>query len=124
MQDAQDKLTKSLLLGCSLAALLVLAYAAYEENFGADWYRHQNEYKRQLLARAATERERQAAERFNVSLKQLYLPGLNRVDRCVTCHVPIDDPCSVAATIINAVGGPATCLMMLQPCMLRLIHLS
>jgi predicted CXXCH cytochrome family protein len=92
MQDVQDKLTKVLLLGCSLAAFWVLAYAAYTENFAADWHRHQSEYKRQLVARAATEREREAAERFDVSQKQLYLPALNRIDRCLTCHVSIDNP--------------------------------
>lgn len=92
MKDVQDKVTKILLLGSSLAVLLVLAYAAYQENFGADWYRHQSEYKRQLVARAVTEREREAAERFDVGQKQLYLPALTRIDRCVTCHVAIDNP--------------------------------
>jgi predicted CXXCH cytochrome family protein len=92
MKDVQDKLTKVLLLGSSLAVLLVLAYAAYMENFGADWYRHQRQYKRQLVARASNEREREAAERFDIGQKQLYLPALNRIDRCVTCHVSIDNP--------------------------------
>ncbi|MHC4507850.1 MAG: cytochrome c3 family protein [Planctomycetota bacterium] len=92
MKDVQEMLTKVLLLVCSLAVLFVLAYAAYEENFAADWYRHQSEYKRRLLKQAATERERQAAERFDVGQKQLYLPALSRIDRCVTCHVSIDNP--------------------------------
>ena len=92
MQNVQDKLTKSILLGSSLAVLFVLAYAAYKENFGTAWYHYQSEYKRRLIAQAATERDRQAAEHFNVSLKQLYLPNLSRIDRCITCHVSIDNP--------------------------------
>jgi len=92
MQDVQDKLTKVLLLCCSLAVFFVLAYAAYKENFAADWYRHQSEYKRQLVARAATEREHEAADRFEIGQKQFYLPALNRIDRCVTCHASIDNP--------------------------------
>ena len=92
MQDVQDKLTKSSLLGFSLAVFLLLAYAAYKENFGADWYGHQSEYKHQLVAQAGNERELQAAQRFGVGQKQLYLPGLNRIDRCITCHVSIDNP--------------------------------
>lgn len=92
MKNVQEKLTKILLLVCSLAFLFVLVYAAYEENFAADWYRHQSEYKRLLIEQAATDRERQAAERFGVGQKQLYLPALDRIDRCVTCHVSIDNP--------------------------------
>lgn len=92
MKDVQEKLTKISLLVCSLAVLCVLAYAAYEENFAVDWYRHQSEYKRRLLAQADTEQQRQAAERFDVGQKQLYLPSLDRIDRCVTCHVSIDNP--------------------------------
>ena len=75
--ELQNKFMKVLLLGFSLAVFFLLAYAAYQENFGADWYQHQSEYKRQLIAQASTERERQAAERFDVGQKQLYLPHLN-----------------------------------------------
>ena len=92
MQDLQNKFMKVLLLGFSLAVFFLLAYAAYQENFGADWYQHQSEYKRQLMAQASTERERQAVERFDVGQKQLYLPHLNRIDRCLTCHIAIDNP--------------------------------
>ncbi len=87
-----DKVMTILLLVSSLLTLALLGYAAYDENFGAEWYRVQSDYKRALLARATTARERSAAERFAVHHKQLYLPDLGRVDRCVTCHVAIDDP--------------------------------
>ena len=92
MKDRQDKSTKVLLLFCSLVVLFVLAYAAYKENFAADWYRYQSEYKSRLVAKAATGREREAAARFDVGQKQLYLPALDRIDRCVTCHVSVDNP--------------------------------
>lgn len=81
-----------LLLFGSLLTLALLAYAAYDENLGADWYRHQRDYREQLLARAATARERRAADQFDIHQKQLYLPDLGRIDRCVTCHTAIDDP--------------------------------
>lgn len=92
MPDAKDKLMKSSLLVSSVTVFFLLTFAAYKENFGADWYRSQSEYKRQLIERAGSERERQAAERFEVGQKQLYLPDLDRIDRCVTCHVAIDNP--------------------------------
>ncbi|MFH1719853.1 MAG: cytochrome c3 family protein [Planctomycetota bacterium] len=92
MQDLQNKFIKVLLLVLSMAVFVLLAYAAYQENFGVDWYRYQSEYKQQLVTRASTEREREAAERFDVGQKQLYLPHLNSIDRCLTCHIAIDNP--------------------------------
>src|SRR3972149_1074474 len=92
MRDFSDKTMTGLLLFSSLMTFALLAYAAYEENFGSDWYRHQSEYRGNLLTRAATERERRAAERFEVHPRQLYLPDLGRIDRCVTCHLAIDNP--------------------------------
>ncbi len=94
-----DKMITGLLLVASLLTFALLAYAAYDENFGGDWYAYQSDYKRQLFARANTERELRAAERqlrsaerFDIRQKQLYLPELDRIDRCVTCHVSIEDP--------------------------------
>lgn len=92
MTSAHDRIMTGLLLFGSLLTFALLTYAAYDENFGADWYRYQSDYRGQLLARAATNRERLAADRFGVRQKQLYLPDLGRIDRCVTCHVAIDDP--------------------------------
>lgn len=92
MRDAYDRAMTGLLLVSSLLTFALLAYAAYEENFEADWHRYQSQYKSRLLARAQSEQERRAAERFDVRQKQLYLPDLGRIDRCVTCHVAIDDP--------------------------------
>jgi hypothetical protein len=87
-----DKVMTGLLLVSSVLTFALLAYAAYDENFGTDWYHYQSEYRQQLLARAGSERERQAAERFVVRQEQLYLPELGRIDRCGTCHLAIDDP--------------------------------
>ncbi len=92
MQNNQDRLTKGLLLGFSLAVLFLLAYAAYDENFAGDWYRYQSLYRRQLIKQAGNERDRESAERFTVGQKQLYLPNLDRIDRCITCHISIDNP--------------------------------
>ena len=98
MPHRSDRGMTGLLLVSSLLALGLMGYAAYDENFGADWYRHQGQYQQQLLARATSDRERQAAKRFDVRPKQLYLPDLGRIDRCVTCHVSIDDPAMKDAT--------------------------
>ncbi len=87
-----DKMISGALLVGSLLAFALLAYSAYDEKFAADWYGYQSEYKQQLAFRAETDRDRLAAERYGVGQKQLFLPDLNRVDRCVTCHVAVDNP--------------------------------
>ncbi len=87
-----DKVITGFLLVSSLVTFALLAYAAYDENVGTQWYSQQSEYKQQLVARATGDRERRAAERFEVRQRQLYLPELDRIDRCVTCHVAVDDP--------------------------------
>ncbi|MFQ5504246.1 MAG: cbb3-type cytochrome c oxidase subunit II [Planctomycetota bacterium] len=92
MKQLDDKRISQFLLATSLITFALLSFAAYSENFGADWYLHQGDYKRQLLARAGDERQRVAAERFDVRQKQLFLPNLDRIDRCITCHVAVDDP--------------------------------
>ncbi len=97
MKDAYDKTMTGLLLFGSVLTFALLAYAAYDENFGADWYGYQSDYRSQLVARAATQRERQAAERFDVHPKQLYLPELGRIDRCITCHAGVEDPAMTGA---------------------------
>ena len=92
MNTNQDRKISGVLLLISLLTLGLLLFAAYDENYGSDWHRHQSEYKRILIARANSEVERKGAERFQVSQKQIYLPHLNSVDRCVSCHVAVDDP--------------------------------
>jgi cbb3-type cytochrome c oxidase subunit III len=70
---------KLLLLGASLATLLLLVYAAYRETYARDWRRRQREYRAALPA--------EQAETFPVQLRQVYVPALRAADRCVSCHV-------------------------------------
>lgn len=85
----QVKGAKILLIISSLACLVFLALAAWDDNFGGDWRQHQQAYKDQLAP------ELRAG--FQIGHKQNYLPELARVDRCVTCHVAVEDPKMVSA---------------------------
>ena len=76
-------------LGLLVAALVTLAY--YKDQF-REWKTWQRLYAKQELARAATADQRQAAERIPIEVKQVVLPELNRVDRCTTCHMAVEDP--------------------------------
>jgi len=83
--------SKVLLLVASLVVLQCLIDAAFDEH-STEWRAHQEAY-----ATALVEKPRSAdtpAAEFPIELRQSYLKhlDLNRVDRCTTCHVGIDNP--------------------------------
>jgi mono/diheme cytochrome c family protein len=83
---------KIVLLVSSLVSLVLLLLSAFEENLGREWRQYQKSYRAQLIKRAADDKVRQAAERMELQIQQVFLPELKRIDRCVTCHIGIDDP--------------------------------
>jgi len=70
---------KHLLLWTSLATLVLLVGAALRENVASEWRVLQRGYRARLAPEAARE--------FNVQLRQVYVPAVGAVDRCVSCHV-------------------------------------
>lgn len=70
---------KVLLLVSSLATLLALGFAAWEENVDSDWRRLQRAY--------AEKAPPEAAAAFSVMLRQVVAPKTGAMDRCVSCHV-------------------------------------
>jgi cbb3-type cytochrome c oxidase subunit III len=70
---------KYLLLASSLATLVLLIVAAYQENVAREWRQLQRDYRSQLGS--------PQAEDFQIQLRQVYAPTLHATDRCITCHV-------------------------------------
>jgi len=81
-----------ILLGTSLLTIGYLIAAAVRENFLADWHHIQMQYQTILESKATDENGRAVARDFRVELKQISVPQLKAVDRCVSCHNGIDDP--------------------------------
>jgi len=79
---------KLILLVSSLVFLLFLLLAAFQENFTAEWRGHQTAYAEALRARS----NGAAQVSFPLEVRQIYLEALHRTDRCITCHVGIDNP--------------------------------
>src|ERR1035437_4620368 len=75
-------------LGLLIAALTALAF--YMDQF-REWKAWQHAYVKQELLRASTADQREAAARIPIEIKQIVLPELNRVDRCTTCHLAVED---------------------------------
>ena len=100
MPRTDDKVfgAKVLLLVSSLLTLALLMYAAWAENIAPEWRGHQQAYRAALVDRAETPQERAVANDYRVEYRQAYLPAIDRVDRCVTCHVGVEDPAMGGAT--------------------------
>ena len=76
-------------LGLLVGGLVVLGYFKDEER---EWKDYQRKYIQEEFRRASTPQQRALAERIPVQIRQILLPDLNRVDRCTTCHLAVDDP--------------------------------
>jgi mono/diheme cytochrome c family protein len=76
-------------LGLLVGALVVVGY--YRDEF-RDWKDYQRKFQREEIRRATTPEQRTAAENLPLQVRQILLPDLNRVDRCTTCHLAVEDP--------------------------------
>lgn len=83
-------MNKTILIS-SLIIITVLLAEAYRENLDMDWQRYQKKYKYELTRLAKTDQERKTAGDYGIRMRQLVMPDFNRADRCVTCHVAMED---------------------------------
>jgi len=81
---------KLLLISSSICITLLIAALAREDMLPS-WKRYQKTYAATLRARPDKGKGK-ARKAFSIRVRQVFLPDLNRVDRCVTCHVAIEDP--------------------------------
>lgn len=88
----RDRRVKIGLLAVSLATIGLLIAAAVRESFLAPWRFYQRQYAGILRSKAVDDRGRTLSRDFRVEMKQVVLPELGTIDRCVSCHTGIDDP--------------------------------
>ncbi|MFO0930073.1 MAG: c-type cytochrome [Gemmataceae bacterium] len=86
-----DRWVKIVLLSASGVTLLFLLAAMVRENFLNPWRYQQRKYQAMLLA-SEDEKQQQLGRDFAVRIRQIDLPQLGRTDRCVSCHVALDNP--------------------------------
>jgi mono/diheme cytochrome c family protein len=97
-RDRTDRAAKMTLLAGSAVTLGFLVAAMVRENFLSEWRGHQRHY-RQLLLASPDERQRRLGQDFAVEIRQVDLPALGTRDRCVICHLGIDNPAMAAAPL-------------------------
>ena len=83
---------KLTLLISSLACLALLVYAPIETFMLQEYHTHQKNYRKELTTLAETKGDRVEATRYPIRIRQLVIPELERIDRCVSCHVALEDP--------------------------------
>lgn len=86
-----DRGVKLLLLGSSAVTLALLVGAMVRENFLSEWRHHQRDYRELLLA-SGQEQQRQQAEKMTIEIRQVDIPRLGATDRCLSCHLGIENP--------------------------------
>ena len=87
-----SRLFRWMLLTASLVTIVFLLAAAVRENLLAQWYSLQREYRTILAGKATDDHGRELLRNYRIELKQVSVPALGAVDRCVSCHNGIDDP--------------------------------
>lgn len=83
--------------GGVLWMIALLAMVLVDAN--PEWETHQAEQRKVARASADDAASVRHAERFKVQVKQIDLPTLERVDRCISCHVGIEDPAFASAPL-------------------------
>ncbi|NIM58001.1 MAG: c-type cytochrome [Candidatus Aminicenantes bacterium] len=68
--------------------LFVVVIIAFYREANPEWKKYQREFKNYLEENISPE----SASAFEFSVKQLWLPELNKVDRCISCHLGYDQP--------------------------------
>jgi mono/diheme cytochrome c family protein len=76
----------------SVACLALLVAHAWRETLGAEWRPHQLAYKRVLSALAENDAQQATAADFEVKPRQAVLADGAATDRCISCHVALEDP--------------------------------
>ena len=69
----------------------ILVIAAYQKDQHREWKYYQQAFKSEEIKRAATPQDRMLAETTPIQIRQILLPELQRVDRCTTCHLAVED---------------------------------
>jgi mono/diheme cytochrome c family protein len=76
----------------SLVTLTVAVLFFVEDNITTEWRQAQNDYQARMAETAGTDAQIAYASSYEIRLRQIELPALDRVDRCVSCHLGTENP--------------------------------
>ncbi|MBV6340578.1 c-type cytochrome [Candidatus Magnetobacterium casense] len=71
------------------------------------WKPYQLEYRDLAIANAKDADTKKTAMTMDIEVKQIYLGGLKRIDRCTSCHIGVENPMMAKALLpLKAHSGP------------------
>ena len=76
---------------CAVAVALLL-FAGFRKDQGREWKYWQERFHEQEAARSAPGDGGAALVELPLEVRQLVVPELDRVDRCTSCHLAVEDP--------------------------------
>ncbi len=88
----------SLLLISSLILVMFVGLSSYRE-MTTEWKNYQYDYKDFLVKNAKDEASRERAEKIKIGIRQNYLISLNKADRCLSCHIGVENPLMAKAEL-------------------------
>lgn len=84
-----------------ISGVVLFAYTLFIANreISPEWKKYQVEYKKLFVKKAKDEAVREKAKSLEIGIQQIYLERLERVDRCINCHMGVDNPLMADAEI-------------------------
>lgn len=84
---------KNLYKSFALVSILCVIFSIFWiiKDYKAEWKKYQKQYLEQELRKAETKEEKETIKKIKLEIKQILIPELNRVDRCTTCHLTVED---------------------------------
>lgn len=78
-----------------ISALIIFAFTGLGVNreLSNEWHQHQSQYKEFLVKNAKSDIDRKRAAGIETgAIRQIFLPSLNKADRCMSCHMGLENP--------------------------------
>ncbi len=81
----------AMLIISSVALFIFTLIAGYRE-ITPEYRSYKSEYRDLFMSKATGEFMKKKAESIDYSVQQVYLGKLNRIDRCINCHLGVENP--------------------------------
>ena len=82
----------SSLLLISGIILLVFSLLAAVREVSPEWKGYQSRYRELFMEKAQGEFMKEKARAVDYGVRQIYLRDLDRIDRCTSCHLGVENP--------------------------------
>ncbi len=91
LEQKYENFYKLLLLFFSALFFVLLISAVFIENLNDEWESYQQSY-RELLVRLDLPQLRDEINALDGNFREIYMPDLHKTDRCISCHLAIENP--------------------------------